>query len=371
VGGQTVEVFFTGQPADFNEEIPGILIFTNGQTSKSFTLTINNDGVTEGIENALFQIRDPSAGITIGTPDTATLTIVDPGGLPLVSLNAIDNAAIEINAEAGTFRFSRSGATTSTLIIFYTISGTASPSDYNPPLLGSVTIPIGFSFVDVVITPVNDGVTEIDETLILTITANASYILTTPTSGTIVISDQAPLGDTIYLVLEFSIEMEAIVTVANLPPIVFTGIIFTIEGFGNAGAIFLSTDFSVELNSLSSQGVIAISPVFEIEGFGNAGAIFLSTDFSIELDSFSREGAISITPVFEIEGFGNAGAIFLSTDFSIELDSFSSQGVITITPVFEIEGFGNAGAIFLSTDFSIELEADWYAGSTVIPPIGG
>ena len=58
----------------------GTLSFANGESIKGFTVAITNDAITESNETVTLTLSNPSAGATIGTPNPATLTIVDNDG---------------------------------------------------------------------------------------------------------------------------------------------------------------------------------------------------------------------------------------------------------------------------------------------------
>ncbi len=98
--------------------------------------------------------------------------------LPVVTIAATDPNAAEAGSDPGTFRISRTGDTTTPLDVTYTIAGSATNgTDYTPTLAGTATIPIGSSFTDVTIAPVDDAIFEGSETAILTLVDTAIYDL--------------------------------------------------------------------------------------------------------------------------------------------------------------------------------------------------
>jgi hypothetical protein len=128
---------------------------------------------------------------------TATVTIADDE--PTISIVASDSQAAEPN-DTGTFTISRTGSTGSSLTVYFSRTGTAtygSTSDYtlSTLLATSVVIPAVQDHVDITVTPVDNFLTEPNETVILTLTANAAYNLTPTISqrtATVTIADDEP-----------------------------------------------------------------------------------------------------------------------------------------------------------------------------------
>lgn len=129
----------------------------------------------------------------------ATSNSITVGGvsLPVVSVTATSNGA-EPNVN-GQFTVSRSGSTTSSLVVNYGVGGTATNGTDYQTLTGSVTIPIGSSSAPIAVTPIDDPSYEGNETVILTLSANAAYTVGSPNSATVTIVDNEspPSGPTI------------------------------------------------------------------------------------------------------------------------------------------------------------------------------
>src|SRR5207244_1117428 len=62
----------------------GTLIFAPGQTTATFTVAVTNDTHTEPDETVTLQLLSP-AGAVLGSPATATLTILDDDPPPTLS----------------------------------------------------------------------------------------------------------------------------------------------------------------------------------------------------------------------------------------------------------------------------------------------
>ncbi len=116
----------------------------------------------------------------------------DRSGLPSVNLTATVRNASEEGPQTGRFAVTRTGSTASAMNVSYSIGGTASPADYLETLSCTVGIEAGQDTVDIVVTPVEDGLAEGVETLALTLTTSAWYNVDQgKASGYVTITDQA------------------------------------------------------------------------------------------------------------------------------------------------------------------------------------
>jgi hypothetical protein len=102
--------------------------------------------------------------------------------LPVVSIAVTDNQASEAGLNTGSFRLQRDN-TKGDLIVNLALSGTKGTKDYILSVSGnqltdnSVTIPDGQSYVDVLVTPIDDNATEGEETLAVEIVSDfVNYI---------------------------------------------------------------------------------------------------------------------------------------------------------------------------------------------------
>ncbi|MEW5744165.1 MAG: PKD domain-containing protein, partial [Nitrospirota bacterium] len=124
---------------------------------------------------------------------TFTVT-VNPPAIPTVAITASDQNAAEASSDPGTFTVTRTGATTNPLTVSYTVSGTATNTDDYAALSGSITIPAGQSSAAITIAPVDDTQIEGAETVILTLAADAAYVIGALSSATVTIADNDVLS---------------------------------------------------------------------------------------------------------------------------------------------------------------------------------
>jgi len=177
----------------------GAATIAAGQTYVDVTLTALTDTVVEGTETAIMTISSNS-GYTVGSPSNATVNIVNVDPKPTVTVSATDSSATE-GGDTGTYRISRSGGNaSSTLSVYYTMSGTATcgggpGGDYTLPggCGGPVTIAANTTYVDVTLTAVRDSISEPTETAVMTISSNSAYTVGSPSNATVNIANRNSL----------------------------------------------------------------------------------------------------------------------------------------------------------------------------------
>ncbi|MCF7675959.1 MAG: hypothetical protein K9M97_11485, partial [Akkermansiaceae bacterium] len=174
------------RPADYNYDPPQPIFFSPGTVTQSIFVLVNDDSLVESAETLVITVSNPvNAVLDAFTTHTHTILDNDSGGT--VSIAAIDASASETGLDTGTFRISRSGPASADLTANFQVVGTASsPSDF-VPLGHSVLIPAGQSFVDLVVTPVDDTTPEAAETVTLTLTSAPGATIGTSESATIVL----------------------------------------------------------------------------------------------------------------------------------------------------------------------------------------
>src|SRR5207247_1380595 len=132
----------------------------SGSISAILTVTPIDDSTVEGSETVVLTIASDPA-YTVGSPSSATVTIADndqePPPLPTVTVTASDPHASE-SGDTGASTITRTGSTSSSLPVYITINGYASPrSDYQMASFNSVTIPAGSSSATATVRPIDDS----------------------------------------------------------------------------------------------------------------------------------------------------------------------------------------------------------------------
>jgi len=179
----------TATPVSDYGSVSNTLVFGSGETSKTFTIPIVNDTLIEGDETVGLQLSN-AAGAILGSPNSATLTIVDddsgPGMLafssPSYFVNEGSNAVITLirtNGSAGpvSVNFATSAGTATDGLDYLGTNKTVSFAD------GEVT-------KDIVIPTLQDTLVEGNETVLLTLSnPQGGATIGGPTNVTLTIID--------------------------------------------------------------------------------------------------------------------------------------------------------------------------------------
>ena len=145
------------------------------------------------LEATEIRLQNPGEGVEpepepVPEPEPAPTVVPDP----LVSVMAFDNSAIELSANSGTFRLTRTGTVAQLalpLSVVFSMSGTATSADY-AALPVTIDFPANQSSVDVTVMPVKDNVPESPESVVMTLDVGAGYDLGSPSSATIALTDE-------------------------------------------------------------------------------------------------------------------------------------------------------------------------------------
>ena len=183
-------------PGDFTLTPAGLAAATNlliipaGTQSLTFTFTASADTITEVDEVATLYIVDDPAYI-IALSGAAAIKIVDDdfAGQPTVSVAAVTPTVPENGMDRGTFLLSRAGNTQNPLTVFYSVAGTAiGGTDYGS-LAGVAIIPAGAATTTIQFKTLDDKLVEPDETVSVTLTANAAYAISNATTQLSIMDD--------------------------------------------------------------------------------------------------------------------------------------------------------------------------------------
>ena len=144
----------------------------------------------------------------LDTQDTGDSTVVADDQIPpecpqptRVTLAVTDAQAAEAGLDPGSFTVTRTGDTSQDLTVLYRTSGTATPGADYAALPGAVTIPAGSATAPVTVTPIDDAVYEVNETVKVTLAADPAYELGHVVSGTVTLVSDDLGADLVVLTL--------------------------------------------------------------------------------------------------------------------------------------------------------------------------
>lgn len=152
---------------------------TTWDSPQTVTVTGVNDGLPDGDQYYDIVFGNAVSTDTLYNGKTHSPISVLNIALPVVSVSATGASETPMfpgMPNDGKFTISRSSSDISAaLTVYYTVSGTATPStDYNA-LSGTATIPANQASVDVTVTPAADNLIEGSETVVMTLVLSPSY----------------------------------------------------------------------------------------------------------------------------------------------------------------------------------------------------
>ncbi|MDH7502123.1 MAG: Calx-beta domain-containing protein, partial [Verrucomicrobiota bacterium] len=168
-----IEVGGTATPDTDYVALGNTVTFPAGVTEIVKVVEPINDETVDGDRTVVVTLK-PDASYNVASPDSATVTIMDDD-VPIVSVWAVDDIASEYGPGTAVFRFGRAGSLVDPLTVQFSVSGTAQAGADYADIGQSVTFHAGASTVSVVITPIDDGEVEGEETVTLTIVEGGNY----------------------------------------------------------------------------------------------------------------------------------------------------------------------------------------------------
>ncbi|MFN9179791.1 MAG: Calx-beta domain-containing protein, partial [Dolichospermum sp.] len=176
----------------------GTLIFNvnPGETSKQITVSVLGDSLFEANETFFVNLSNATNASIADAQAQGTITN-DDVALPTSTLAVSPSSVTEDGTTNLIYTFTRTGATTNTLTVNYSIAGTANSTDYTGATPGTgktITFAAGASTATLTIDPTADTIVESNETVALTLATGTGYTIgtTTAVTGTITNDDLLP-----------------------------------------------------------------------------------------------------------------------------------------------------------------------------------
>lgn len=289
----------TATEGDDFEMVSGVAVFAAGQLTTTVTITTLSDTAGEPRETVILRASE-GAGYRVITPFfPPTVTINDDE--PQVTVFVLDPRAGEGTTDRGSVMFRRTSST-SPLTIAYTVSGTASSTDFEP-LSGSIMFEAGQLTTTLSITALVDALAESDETVIISIMGGEGY---------------AP-----------GLQSSATVTIAANGPEVSVRAIDPVAGETRPGALQNPGRFMFTRTGDVTQ---PLTVFFHLEGDATSGADFVNPGASITFGAGERTVMLDLDVIDDDEGEpGEFVQLVLDASDAYRLSSFFASSRVNIT----------------------------------------
>lgn len=352
-----------GNGTDFTA-MPATVSIPAGQSSAIITLTPTDDAAIETPEDATLTVVTNANYVVSPIASAATVTITD-NDLPSVSLTVADDTLNEAGRGTGLVILTRTGSLASPLKAYYGLSGRALHGTDYAALPGEVTFPAGAESVPVVITPYDDDIGEIDESISFTLTTfDNAYTLGASFTANLTIKDNAdaPL---------ITVSANSAAEPSTNGTFTFTAlgsvsgnitVNYTISGTASGGS-----DFTMPSGSVSIAGTAP-------DGRGSSATVSIPV-VNDALPENTETVILTITPGAAYKVYNDGVAVMRLKDDDSEVVTVSAHSSGLAEPAddssFYIARAGTAGALTVSytmsgtavngTDYTL------LSGSAVIP----
>ncbi|WP_299797309.1 Calx-beta domain-containing protein [uncultured Maribacter sp.] len=244
-----------------------------GSGSSDVFINVIDDDLVEGNETIVIELVEDEPNYFLGVETEVTIDIED-NDTGEVTLGVIRDETTEgatTNATYGLFRIfiDEPNNTGSPLTVTYNlIGGTATEGD-DYVIASTAVIANGASFTNLLVNPEDDDLVEVDETVVMTITAidSDSYTIGTPDTETVTIIDndifEASIESTTATARESPLTVG--VFTVDVDKINATGapieIEYTVSGTADEGDDFSALSGTVVIEEGESTGVITLTPI--------------------------------------------------------------------------------------------------------------
>ncbi|HSJ28544.1 MAG TPA: Calx-beta domain-containing protein [Acidimicrobiia bacterium] len=350
----------------------------------------------------------------IALVNALVLPVLGQTGDPTVDVFATDDTATEEGTTTGVFTLTRTGEVTSELEVDYTVTGTATPGADYIALSGTATFAAGAATTVIIVTPIDDAEVEGDETVIVTIEANAAYDLGDDTEATITIVD----NDTVVLPEIEVVASDATATEEGQTTGAFTftrtgdvtdalEVDYTVTGTATAGADYVALSGTATFAAGAATTVVLVTPIDDALVEGNetvivtiaAGAAYTVGDDdqatvtiidndvlpTVEVtatdDTATEEGTTTgaftltrtgdvsgtLTVDYTVTGTATAGADYVALSGTATFAVGAATAVVLVTPIDDALVEGNETVILtLDAGATYSLGDDIQATVTII-----
>jgi hypothetical protein len=220
---------------------------------------------------------------------------------PVVTIRASDPAATEAGPTTGAFTVTRAPARAPlALTVHYTVSGTATPGVDYENLTGSVIIPANRPSATIVVRPVNDGMIETAETVVVTLSLSDDYLVGSPSSAMVTIADNDRPTVTIRATDPSATEAgpttgTLTVTRTAVTPSVPLTVFYTVAGTATPGQDYETLSGSVTIPQNANSARIVVNPIDDAVPEGRETVVVTLRPDSTYVVGAGRAATVTIT----------------------------------------------------------------------------
>jgi hypothetical protein len=173
----------------------GTATVSAGNTTTTISFTVNNDALDEDNETIIIKLSNASnANLSTTNPIEHTYTINDDDAAPTIYFTSTSSSGAEATTPVN-IEVKLSAASSKDISVSFSTSGTAtSGSDYSISTSSPITITAGNTTKNIVVNVVDDGVQELDETAVLTLSSPTNATLGANTQHTYTITNDDIFG---------------------------------------------------------------------------------------------------------------------------------------------------------------------------------
>ncbi len=169
------------------EMVSSVVTFDPGQVNQTVTIPLIDDSEVDQPVTVQLMLSEPSAGVTLGSPETATLVI----GSDDQSVLGFSSESLAVDESSGSLTISviRTGAENQATVAFATRDGTAEAGIDYQPIGGLLAFQPGEFEKQIVVELIGDSLVEGNETFSVSLGAPSGVILAPTTEAIVTLLD--------------------------------------------------------------------------------------------------------------------------------------------------------------------------------------
>jgi sugar lactone lactonase YvrE len=175
----------------------GTVTIAANVSTLDYGVTVLEDTVPETDETVIATVQS-GTGYTVGSPASATVTIAD-NETPTLSIVETDATAAEEGLSTGTFTITRLGTKSTALTVNLSLAGSSASNgtDFDT-IPGTLALGANVTTATITVKPKDDTAMEPAEIVLCTISSGTGYVVGSPSSGTVTITDNDTQTVTIH-----------------------------------------------------------------------------------------------------------------------------------------------------------------------------